>query len=112
VRKDRLRELADWVRNGSGTDDYDGPRQFYRLRFDWKTVQSVDDQFEVVSAAVERCFGSRGGPGWTLWVTGAQLGLLASYNRTEYLKLQEAEASQLALLDLWVDDILLQLKHV
>jgi hypothetical protein len=56
VRKDRLRELADWVRTGSGTDDYDGPGQSYRLRFDWKTVQSVDDQFEVVNAAVERCF--------------------------------------------------------
>lgn len=70
----------------------------------------MEEQFEVVNQATERCFGSRGGRGWGLWGSGPQLALVARDSRTEYLKLVEAGCSQLPILDGWVDDILDQLK--
>lgn len=112
VRRNRLVGLSDWTRNGSQTAGYDGRKPSYRLRFDWRDVQSVDEQFEMVNAAVERCLGARGVPGWALWVTGPQLSLLARDFKKEYLKLQEAKSTQSSLLDVWVDNILKKLKEM
>lgn len=110
VRKKRLVELSDWTLARSETPGHSGPKPSYRLKFDWRDVQSVDEQLETVNAAMERCFGTRSVEGCTLWVTGSQLALVARDFRKEYLKLEERKSTQLALLDIWVDDILEKLK--
>jgi hypothetical protein len=73
-------------------------------------VSTVEDQFEAVNRALERCFGSRGVVGWDVWVTGAQLGLLARDFRKEYVKLEEVKCPQLPILNGWIDDLLDKLK--
>ncbi|KAJ9091496.1 hypothetical protein QFC21_007196 [Naganishia friedmannii] len=112
VKADRLQELSDWVKGGQLTPGFERGPPSYKLQFDWRDVSSVDDQFETVNIAMERCFGTRATEGWDIWVTGSQLSLLAKDFRTEYMKLEEAGCKEIAILDKWASDILDKLQQL
>jgi hypothetical protein len=99
----------EWLRMDGPTGDYIGPKPTYRLRLDWTTG---DPPVEVLNRALERCFGTRGVSGWGLWIRGDQLNLLVGDFRKEYLRLQGLNDPGFAILDLWVDCLLEELKRM
>ncbi|KAJ9113674.1 hypothetical protein QFC22_005983 [Naganishia vaughanmartiniae] len=109
IPNDRLLPLHDWLREECPTENYTGPKPTYHLKLDWTTG---DAPVEVVNRAMERCFGARGSQGWQIWVRGDQLNLLIGDFRKEYLRLKQLEVPEVALLDIWVDVLLDELKRI
>jgi hypothetical protein len=109
--KDCLPRLDQWLGKGCPTGSYDSPTPSYMLHFDWTDVK-LEDSVEVVNRAMERAFGMRGVAGWEIWVGGDQLNLLLRDFRQEYVRLKKLEHGQLAVLDLWVEKLLAELKRM
>jgi hypothetical protein len=104
-----LPPLHEWLRAQGPTGPYQGPKPTYQLKFDWTTK---DTPVEVINRAMERCFGTRGVEGWQLWIRGDQLNLLVGDFRKEYLRVKGLGDPESAILDLWVDRLLTEMKRM
>lgn len=61
---------------------------------------------------MEACFGSRGSEGWEVWIRGDQLNLLVRDFRKVYVGAKASKSPKVKLLDLWVEDLLKELKRM
>jgi hypothetical protein len=103
----RLLPLERWTRSGRPCNAYTSPNKpTYQLTFDWKKGEDEGPIF-VINAAMEICFGPRGGSGWEIWIKGQQLNLILRDFREEYVRLLNGGKAreELALLDLWIDNL-------
>lgn len=111
IPTDRLQPYEEWIRAERPTGQYAGHKPIYQLRLDW-TQMKEGGPVQVVNRALELCFGARGMPGWGIWIREDQLNLLMREIRLLYGKEVAKKFAELGLLDLWIEDLLKELKRM
>lgn len=102
----RLPTKEQWIRHGRQTGDYTGITPTYTFTPLWGEDDDLGSDTLVISKALERCFGKRSAPGWSIWIQGDALLTICKQFRQEYIKLEEQEDSGIRFLDIWAESIL------